>query len=349
MRKLIYIGTLTAALLLGACTDATSNLTPQEIIDQAVQETTTLTAYYGEYVMDLGDGQSTVIKEWVNGSQRRMELQGGDNEHLISVNDGKVLRILDVNENIVQEYNFSEEDTNPFITQSPKEQATMMLRLVEDTHEISVVGQEKIAGRNTYHIIAQAQEEGLFGDLEIWVDKENWMVLKSISNSADIKVVTEFTHFDVSPKFEADQFVLKIPEGAVIEQQEMNLTFEQVELEVVKEQLGAFLVFNEDDLTLESIQDYGSEAHVEYALNYSKNGEKWLTLSVFPTVETDEGDSLGEEKITIRNIEGEKLELGEFRLISWVENNLSYSVIIDHPDIEFEEIYELIEKMVLVQ
>lgn len=36
MKKLIYAGTLAVGLLLGACSEETSNLSPQEILDQAV-------------------------------------------------------------------------------------------------------------------------------------------------------------------------------------------------------------------------------------------------------------------------------------------------------------------------
>lgn len=219
--------------------------------------------------------------------------------------------------------------------------------MVEDTHEIKVAGEEKIAGRNTYHIIATTKEENnLIGNLEMWVDKENWMVLKSITNGASLEMVTEYKVFDLSPKIEKDLFVLEIPEGVVVEKPDMDIVFEQVEMATVKEKLGAFLIFGEHDLIVESIQDYGSESRLEYAFSYSKDSEKWLTLSVFPSSQVVEDDvSLGEEKITVRGIEGEQLDLGEFRFIQWSENNLTYNVSIEHSDIEFDEVYAYIEKM----
>lgn len=348
MKKLIYAGTLAAGLLLGACSEETSNLSPQEILDQAVQDTTTLQTYYGEYVMDMDDEQPSIIKEWVKDGKRRIESQGSNNEHFIMVNDGQKFMMLDVNENIVHQYDISNEAAG-FTSPSPKEQAMIMLNMVEDTHDIKVAGEEKVAGRATYHIVATTKEKSLIGDLEIWVDKENWMVLKSISNSASIEMVSEYKVIDLSPTIEDELFVLEIPEGAVVEQLDTEITFEQVELEQVIEKLGALLVFTDDDLTLETIQDYGSEKRLEYVFNYSKDGEKWLTLTILPRVQIDNEVSLSEEKVTVRNVEGEQMEMGNFRLIQWSENNLTYNVMIEHPDATFEEVYTYIENMELVQ
>ncbi len=352
MKKLLYASALTGALLLGACNDTTNNLSPQEIIDQAVQETPAISTYHGQYVMDIGDDQPMTVNEWVKDGKRRLEMQGGDGEHMIIVNDGEMMRMLDVKSNTVQEYSLNAEDKELIAGQSPKQQAMIMLNMVEDTHEITVAGEEQVAGRDTYHIVAKATEEGLIGDVEIWVDKENWMILKSISMNGDTELVTEYTTFDPSPKVDETRFILDIPEGAVIEEIDTDAAFEQVEIDVVKEKLGTFLVFAENDLTLEGIQDYGSADRVEYAFNYSKDGENWLTLSMFPSAnatETEEEISLGEEKVTVRNIEGEQLEMGDFRYIQWTEGDVTYNVIIEHPDVTFEEAYALIEKMETVK
>lgn len=348
MKKLIYASILMAGLLLGACSEETSNLSPQEILDQAVQDTTTLQTYYGEYVMDMGDEQPMTIKEWVKDGKRRIETQGSNNEHFITVNDGQKIMMLDVNENIVHQYDISNEAAG-FTSPTLKEQASILLNIVEDTHDIKIAGKEKIAGRNTYHIVATTKEKSLIGDLEIWVDKENWMVLKSISNSASIEMVSEYKVIDLSPTIEDELFVLEVPEGAVVEQLDTEITFEQVELEQVIEKLGTFLVFTDDDLVLETIQDYGSKNRSEYAFNYSKGGEKWLTLTILPSAQIDNEATLAEEKVTVRNVEGEQMEMGNFRLIQWAENNVTYNVMIEHPDATFEEVYAYIESMELVQ
>lgn len=350
MKKLLLASTLTTVLLLGACAEGESNLSPQEIIDQAVQETTSLTSYYGEYNMDM-DGELLTVKEWVKDGKRRIELQGSDNEHTISVNDGQQLTMLDLKSNTAQQYDFSSEGVSGIMGQSPKEQASAMLNLVEDTHTIAIEGEEKIAGRDTYHIVATAEEDSLIGDVEIWVDKENWMTLKSITSSADVEMVSEYTKFEINPEIDDTLFVLEIPEGVTVEQIETDVTFEQVELDEVKAKLGvAFLVFNENDLTLEGIQNYGFEDRVEYAFDYSKDGEKWLALSILPTAEEPTDDaSLGGDKVTVRGVEGEQLTMGDFRMIAWDENGITYNVIIEHPGITFEEVYALIEKMELAQ
>ena len=62
MKKIIYSAALTLTLMLGACS-ATEEFTPQEILNNTMQETSDVDSYYAEYT-DSGDGTAMTAKKW---------------------------------------------------------------------------------------------------------------------------------------------------------------------------------------------------------------------------------------------------------------------------------------------
>ena len=87
----------------------------------------------------------TSNRRCLKNGKRRIELQGNNNEHIITVNDGQQVLMPDVIENVVHQFDLSSEAAD-FTPPSLKEQATIMLNLVENTPDIKVAGEEKIAG-----------------------------------------------------------------------------------------------------------------------------------------------------------------------------------------------------------
>ncbi|MFF5996492.1 outer membrane lipoprotein carrier protein LolA [Lysinibacillus sp. KU-BSD001] len=350
MKKIMYSAALILSLSLAACSDA-ENYSPQEIIDQVMQETTEVSSFYGEYVMDIGDGQPSTIKQWEKDGKRRIEVSDESGAKVITVNDGKTLTSYDEQSKSAFVYHLTAEGTEPLMQPSPKEQAHMLLKMVENTHEISVGEEEKVAGRDTYHLIAKAKEEnGLMGDLEVWVDKKTWMTLKSVSRNGDMVLTIEYTMFDVDQKIEDSLFALDLPADVTVETEEM-ISPEQVTIEEAKAALGEFLVMKEQNgITLESVTDMKVEERPEFVLNYSLDGEPVFALSVFVPTEsyTEIGPKTG-ETIEVRGQQVEKIDLNAFRYVQWTENNYQYGIILENPDVTFEEIYEYIEQMEMVQ
>ena len=353
MKKVIYSAALVLTLVLGACSDPSVNYSPQEVIDQVLQDTAAVSSYAGEYVMDIGDGDVTTIKEWVKDGKRRIELSSATEEQFITVNDGQSMTMFDVKANTVQVYDSLGTDSLP--NQSPKEQAQVLLNMVEDTHEISMAGEEEIAGRETYHIVAESLEENsLMGDMEIWVDKEKWLILKMISSSGDIAMTTEYKTIDYKSEVEDALFTVDIPQDATVETIDTESYLpKQVTLEDAKVTLGSFLVFKEENgIALATVEEMvGVEERPEFALNYTLDGESSLSLSVFKPLAggADMETDPTEEKLMIRGVEGKKIEMKSFRYVQWEENGLQYGIIINSPDITFDDVVKLAEQMELVQ
>ena len=351
MKKVIYSAALVLTLVLGACSDPSVNYSPQEVIDQVLQDTAAVSSYAGEYVMDIGDGDVTTIKEWVKDGKRRIELSSAAGEQFITVNDGQSMTMFDVKANTVQVYDSLGTDSLP--NQSPKEQAQVLLNMVEDTHEISMAGEEEIAGRETYHIVAESLEENsLMGDMEIWVDKEKWLILKMISSSGDITMTTEYKTIDYKSEVEDALFTLDIPQDATVETIDTDsYQPKQVTLEEAKATLGSFLVLKEENgINLITIEDMQMEERPEFALTYTKEERPFITLSILESTMsyTEFGEKVGDE-VMIRGQKGEQMDMGAFRYVQWTEGKQQYGVILDDPDITFEEVYAMIENMEFVK
>lgn len=64
--------------------------------------------------------------------------------------------------------------------QSPRDQAKLLFNMVKDTHDVKIAGEEKIAGRDTYKVVAKVKKEDtLTGDMEVWIDKKNMANIKN--------------------------------------------------------------------------------------------------------------------------------------------------------------------------
>ena len=353
LRAAGLIAVLSVGLI--AC-NAEASYSPQEIIDQALQETNEVDSYYGEYTMDMGEiGGTVTVKEWVKDGKRRIEMTAENGENYITVNNGLQIIVYDTVANVAQKMNFEEGELADLGSQSPKEQAEMMFNMVKDTHEISTVGEEKIAGRDTYHIVAKANEtDTLLGDLEVWIDKKTWVTLKTKTITAGNEMITEYTKMDVDAKIDDVQFTIDIPDDAKVEETNVaDNASEAVTLDAVKEQLGGFLMVPEvDGLALTNILlDKGLEERFEYLFEYGKNGLPAFSVTMFKVMEnsTEIVASLGEKEIEVRGKRGSLMEQGNFRHVGWQENGYQYGIIIDNPEMTTEDILAYAEKMTVVQ
>lgn len=341
MKKLIYSAAVVLTLSLAACSNEES-YSPQEILDQAMQETSELDSFYGEYKMTMDDGTEILSKQWEKNGKTRVEMVDSTGEESIAVNDGKTITSYSktMNEAIIFELG---PDMENLVRPTLKEQALRTLEQIKNSHYITIGEEEKIAGHETYHLIAKAKKQNtLIGDMEVWVDKKTWMTLKTISVSGDMKITSEFTKFEPNSKIDDSIFILDIPEDANVKIEPFQPIEQLTEQEAV-EKLGPFLIFSESlGYTLEGIEDMGMAETGEIVLTYSKNGEQQFSLSIFKPMESIGED---EEIIEVRGQKGAKIDLETFKLLQWDEEGLRYNIIIENPDLTFEDILELTEQM----
>ena len=152
MKKIIYSATLTLTLMLGACS-ATEEFTPQEILNNTMQETSDVDSYYAEYTMDFGDGMTMTAKQWSKNGKSRVEVEDDNGESSIAVNDGKQIVSYTSTEQTATAFELNPE-TEGMMMPTLKEQVINIYNSIKDTHEITTGDEEKVAGQDTYHLIA---------------------------------------------------------------------------------------------------------------------------------------------------------------------------------------------------
>ncbi|WP_307343839.1 LolA family protein [Caldalkalibacillus uzonensis] len=361
--KIVGIMSMIGVIAIGlmGCSSEGNQFLPEQVLKNALESASELGDYYAEAEMKIYEKDTILehmlVKEWVSeDGKRRTEIESQDgSETSIAVNDGE--RLISYQPEKKQAFVIEDPELLSFNQVSPKQQAEQLLKMIQDTHDVALGGEEEIAGRSTYHVSARAQETtSLFGDQELWIDKENWLVLKMISISGDMKTELVYTKVEFNPEIPAETFTLELPDDVhILNLDEMNKTRE-VTLAEAAENIGhPFLHFPETDgLTIarvELLELKGELDRTEVNVDYHQDGLPYLTLTVFQSPQ-DEGEPEmfpGEEAVTIRGQEGTYMEMNDFRSLYWQENGLNYSIILVDPHLTVKDLKVLADKMTPVK
>ncbi len=347
MKKIIYSTALICTLALGACNQA-EDYSPQEILNQAMLETSDITSYYGEYTLTIDNEGSSTVKQWQKNSKVRIESVEETGDESFVINDGKTLTMYNKTTNSGSIFTMMEGEMEGYVQPTLQEQAQQMLNLVKNTHTISVGKDEKIAGRDTYHLIAKVKNKNsLIGDIEVWVDKKTWMTLKTVTTSEDMHLTQEYTKFEPNAKIDDTLFIAEVPDDADMVTEQIE-TPDPITLEEAKGLVGSFLQMPEQNgLTLVSIENMHVEDTKEIALTYLQNGEPAFTLSILKPQEALKISA--DESAEVRGLPASKTDLEQFKYIQWDEDGLRYGIIFNNPELTFEEVLGLTTQMEKVQ
>ncbi|MEH7383532.1 hypothetical protein V7138_23945 [Bacillus sp. JJ1533] len=329
-------------------------MSSEEIVTKVLSAKENKLSYYGEGDIKLtSNGEITEnasFKEYAADDGKRKIITTGLTSDLESyaLNDGKQVISYEKGSETAFSIDLTEESM-PLLDASPKEQLMTMLDAIKKTHKYEIMGEEKIIDLNVYHIKATPNKDSnLFGEVELWVDQKTWFVVKSISVVGETKSEFEYKVLDFSPNFEKDTFTLDIPKNVTINpiESEFEPTFGSIE-EAQTALDQPFLVFAGKDITVDNVEVVNLQGIVnrpEITVYYLNNGVPSLLVSVFPTPE-EAGTEIKPGKWQVR---GQHAEYDDFiNAISWDENGLRYTIIIQNPDLEMEEVLEMTKDMVL--
>lgn len=339
MKKVIYSAALTLSLMLGACS-ATEDFTPQEILNNAMQETSDLNSFYAEYTTEFEDGTAMTAKQWSKNGKGRVEIVDENGEESVAVNDGKQVISYTSSEKTATAFDLGA-GADTMMQPSLKDQMVNIYNMIKDTHEITFGDDSKVAGHDTYHLIAKAKEKDtLLGDMEFWIDKKTWMPLKTITKGADVTSTTEYTKYEPNTKIDDAMFTFELPEGVELVQEKVDLPT-NITLEEAKGMLDGLLILPESTgYTMDTIENMNTDTH-EININYVKEDVLQFSISVFEPAEplTDI-----ENPITVRGMEGATDDLG-FRFLQWDEAGLRYNVLFENEDLSYDDFVELAAQM----
>lgn len=352
-KKNLLISTAISLSFLSGCNSNVA-ASSEEIVTNMLEAEDDIFSYYGKSTIDVYTGEehteNITMEEYVNdkGEKKVITTNHHDNDlKTFTYNTGKQLITYDEKTNTAQSIDFASTES-PMFNESPKDQIALTLDIIDETHTTEIIGEETIQGYDTYHIKATSNKKNnLLGDIEIWVDKKSWFVLKTITNSGDIRSVIEYKELDLSPSFKNETFKVDIPSDVEITPLDSENNVKTGTLDEAIKALGkAFLIFKDDELTIEKIEWYelkGELNRTEVTIYYEKDAVPMFSVSVFPT--PPEADlALEESKKTVRGQQAEYME--EITSLSWDENGLRYNIMIANPSLSVDDIIKKAETMI---
>ncbi|NRG45272.1 hypothetical protein HRF87_10925 [Bacillus sp. CRN 9] len=339
---------LTALIMTGCGTNMQQSA--DEVLSSFVTSTDELTSYYGEAEMKVYQGDELIehstIQEFVEKEKRKaITIDENSKNKSIALNDGKMLMVYDEGAN--QAFQAAIEENEVIENSTQKEQFIQTLELVKDSHEKELIGEEKVNGFDTQHLkFIPKAKNSMLGEIDVWVDMENWSMIKTIVISGDNKTEMVYTKLDYSPDFTEDTFSLDLPNDVKIEKYEEPPA---VSVEEAEQALGRpFLIMKEiEDYVVDKVvvDELGGEIdRTEITINYKKGDYQAFSLSVFPQPEGKDM-AIQESELKVRGQNAEKWE--EIDSVSWDEDGLRYTIVLMHPDLKLEEVIEMTDHMVV--
>ncbi|WP_343262261.1 LolA family protein [Paenibacillus hubeiensis] len=327
---------LLAGSLLGGCAEKEMlGLSGDEMIEKVVAAETKPASYYAEGEMKIWSddklNHTMHIKEWVDGETGRKRTETEENGHVsYAVNNGTEITIYEKETGTAYSMDVSAMGQQPEQTQ--KQMLVDQLERLRDSHDVDMMGQEKLQGQDVIHIKLTPKEEGTLSiSSEYWVDPKTWMIVKVISTYGDEKSEMVYDPIQYDPEFSEDTFVIDIPKEVDVKDLNDLTQNSEVSLEEAEQALGQpFLQDMNGELELSRIEmtSLGGElSRDEVTLYYVNNDKVEVSMTVFKAPDEDGDDTLlpDESEVEVRDTEGSYMK--SIRNISWTENGLRYSIM----------------------
>ncbi|MBE9915553.1 hypothetical protein G8C92_16155 [Paenibacillus donghaensis] len=351
-RTLILCATLLMTVVASGCTPG-DKLSPDELISKVVASDPQVAPYEVEgkvrYYEDnkmTEDSTYSALYDPANGRVRYETKAKG--EVTISVNDGKQITFYQTAKKTATIGSAPKLGISG--DHSLKGQTLKMIEAVRKTHDLETLPNEKVAGRDTYHIRMTPKAEGtLYGKQELWIDTKTWSELKAIVENGNSRFESEVTHLNDSPVISDDSFKLKLPSDVKVTRMEDLAASKKITLQEAVKAVGkSFNYWNREDMKLDSIELdelKGKINRSEITLNYMKDGVAYVSLSIFPAPSTKD-KNFGMIDVKSIEVRGHKGVYDEnIRFIIWDEDGLRYSLQLAHPDLKLDEALKLTAAM----
>lgn len=354
-RRSIAFWIMISILMLGctACFSKGNEFRPDQVIENALQTDESI-SYYAESETRMSENgenyTSSTSKQWISKDGKvRMETIHDDGTVLIVTSTLDKIQIYDTDSKELLEGDFSDLEE---INYSPKEQMTLLIEGIQDTHKIEYLGEEKIIGRKTHHIKAIPRDKtSLNGEQEHWFDTEYWIALKTKFTFGDTMSEIVYTHFEPKAEVEDSLFTIEPTEDmTVIDLDEVSPETPISIDEFQKLSKEGTLYFPEDDaLEIESIILFEMEEMPDsYTISYIDNGLPFASLEISEA--SSEWLPFGDDYEEIRTKEHVIYveSLFEQDVYTWEENGIKYELWMNDPSVTQEEVLRMIKRMEMV-
>ncbi|WP_058306398.1 outer membrane lipoprotein-sorting protein [Gracilibacillus massiliensis] len=348
---------LSFGLLLAACsTEGFDQYSPDQIVAKAVEVTDDINGYYTKNQLVVYKGEEkiddSILEQWTDKENNRIKTisETANGDISMSVNDGEEI----IHYSSLQEEAYTMEALDPndtLIGQSPREEVENTLKLIRETHDIEVVGNEEINGFDTHHIKATPKEEGTIrGTEEYWIDKENWFIIRTVSQNDDITVDYTVTDLEINPSFETSTFTIDLPDGVDVKPiEEMDLTEETTIAELVE-------VYDQPILTSKDYKLYGIDKYEMEEFDRTEANQEFIkddilqfTLTSFEAPEEAASLGFGEgENLEVRGLSATYTD-DVIQNLVWDEEGIRYSILSNNPEFTKEDLIKIAENLEFVE
>ncbi|MCL7452763.1 MAG: DUF2092 domain-containing protein [Anaerolineae bacterium] len=341
---------LVLSLLLAGCGQ---RITAEEIVTrmrETLEATEDASAVVSASVDAQGIQMSATAKVWEKSpGYLRAEVLEASRPALVGaivVTDGEQAWYYDPGRNVVLTGPIGEVDMP--LPQEMLLELQGTIQFVLDASEVTLAGEETVAGHDAYKLTLTPKDDGsatIFpgnGTATLWVDKEQWMVLKAQYEAGSFgQGGLEVQEYTLNPGLSEDLFTFQAPEGAEVvqvgEQQAMPLTLEEA-----RAQAGFPLLVPDyvpGDATLVEVLKAGDSI----IFRYDHSPDVAFTLV--------QGHELagppplgGEQGIRVRGQDATAItdEVGGNTFLYWTENGVTISVA---GHIELDEALQVAESL----
>ncbi|MFC0523467.1 outer membrane lipoprotein carrier protein LolA [Pontibacillus salicampi] len=350
---ILFIGIASIFIVGGCSTQASTSYSPSEIVTKAVEDRSNLKGFYMKGTYKITKGGKTIdrteMEQWQDYERGNIKVisKNKTGEKTQSLNDGSSIIFYNSSQNNAFKTS-SPQLSSEWVGSNQREQIQQTLNQTMKSHNMELVGEEAINGKDTYHLKATPKESNsIRGEEEYWISKESWMIMKSISKSGDVQVDYTVSELTLNPSFEEGTFTLDIPKDVDTKSlDESNLT-KSITLEQAEEALGqSILQVTDKSYERLNIEKYDSTGfnRTEVSMEYIKDNKLQFALSVFPAPEEDDEPLPNIDLVEVRGTEGEYMSDG-IQNLSWNEKGLRYSLLAQNNNLAKNELIQIAEQL----
>ncbi|NEU29256.1 hypothetical protein GN156_00460 [bacterium LRH843] len=207
MKRTFYliVVCLIALTILGGC--HFKSMSGTDIIESIIHADDTGTSYYLETRHEGPADETFTTKEWRFADGRfRMEVYDQDElQYATFYNENEYVTIDYIERQII-----TYDGANPaeIMSQSPRDSMIQLLQSMYDYYDIEVEDETELLGRSVF-VLELTSKKGTKDNMKIWVDKENWIMLKTWMEFEEEWMVSEPIQFELNPSVNNDLFDLQ--------------------------------------------------------------------------------------------------------------------------------------------
>ena len=231
---------------------------------------------------------------------------------------------------------------------SLKEYALELINEVSNSHDVTIKDNVRIGSYTTQHVLA-VPKEGKLGEptVELWIDQDSWMVIKSKTAMGNLIVEQEYKNFTLNPKIDEEKFIMDIPKDAKVVHLDENLDIvnQEVSLKEAVDWLKVpiFYIPDEKIATMKEARyiETSNEIYARVEITYlTPEGEEFIVQNM-PSSKFLESLDFNCEKVKIGDIEAIYFEQAPTRIIEFTKEGTLCDLYVKNSELSKEELIKL--------